>query len=75
MHSIQVTIVGLPFSSESYERAKSILKAKYRKPPEVANTHTQNVMGLVSTKEKAKEFKSKAPEIMSKGKVPLCKLV
>ena len=33
------------------------------------NTYVDNVMGLVFTEEEAKDFKSKATEIMSKGKL------
>ena len=46
MHSIRVIIDGLPFSSEGYKRAESILKAKYGKPMVVANAHIQNLMEL-----------------------------
>ena len=46
VHSVRVTNDGLPFSSEGYQRAKSILKAKYGKSTEVANAHIQNLMKL-----------------------------
>ena len=36
----------LPFTSEGYNRAKSILVEKYGKPSEVANAHIQRVMVL-----------------------------
>ena len=39
--SVRVSIDGLPFMTEGYERAKSILKSKYGKPSEVANAHMQ----------------------------------
>ena len=39
-------IDGLPFSSEGYNQAKSILVGKYRKPSEVANTHIRSFMTL-----------------------------
>lgn len=42
----KVCIEGLPFTSEGYERAKSILKTKYGKPSEVANAHIQAIMSL-----------------------------
>ena len=43
-------IDGLPFTSESYNRAKSILAGKYGKPSEVSNAHIQSVMGLPTLK-------------------------
>ena len=36
----------LPYTSEGYNRAKSILVGKYGKPSEVANAHIQSVMAL-----------------------------
>ena len=36
-------IDGLPFTSEGYNRAKSILVRKYGKPSEVDNAHVQSV--------------------------------
>ena len=39
-------IDGLPFTSEGYNRAKSILVEKYGKPSEVANAHIQSIMAL-----------------------------
>ena len=42
-------IDGLLFTSEGYNRAKSILVGKYGKPSEVANAHTQSVMVLPTT--------------------------
>ena len=37
-------IDGLPFTSEDYNRAKSILVGKYGKPNEVPNAHIQSAM-------------------------------
>ena len=42
----RMSIGGLPFSSEGYERAKNILKTKYGRPSEVANAHVQSLMSL-----------------------------
>ena len=39
-------IDALPLTSEGYERAKQILKAKYGKPSEVVNAFIQNIMSL-----------------------------
>ena len=39
-------IDGLPFTSEGYNRAKSILVGKYVKPNEVSNAHIQRTMAL-----------------------------
>ena len=36
---VRMSIDGLPFTSEGYERAKNILKTKYGKPSEVSNAH------------------------------------
>ena len=43
---VRAVIDGLPFNSEGYTRAKSILMSKYGKPREVANAHIQCIMGL-----------------------------
>ena len=51
-------------TSEGAETVKELLKE---------NTYVSNVMGLVSTEEETKNFKSKATEIMSKRKFPLGK--
>ena len=40
------SIDGLPYNTEGYERAKTILKAKYGKPSEVANAYTQCIIAL-----------------------------
>ena len=37
---------GLPFDTEGYERAKSILNTKYGKTSEVVNAHVQAIMNL-----------------------------
>ena len=39
-------IAGLPITTEGYERARSILKAKYGKESEVANAHMQGIISL-----------------------------
>lgn len=43
---IRAGIDGLPFSSEGYEQAKSILTNKYGKTSEIVNAYVQNIMGL-----------------------------
>ena len=43
---VRVIIDGLPFKTEGYERAKTILKAKFGKPSEVTNAHIQCIMSL-----------------------------
>ena len=43
---VRSIIDGLPFTSEGYNRAKSILSAKYGKPTEVANAHIQGIISL-----------------------------
>ena len=43
---VRLSIDGLPFTSEGYERAKNILKTNYGKPSEVANAHTQQIISL-----------------------------
>ena len=45
---IRASIDGLPFSSEGYERAKSILKNKYGRTSEIVNAYVQNIMALPS---------------------------
>lgn len=42
----RLSIDGLPFTSEGYERAKNILKTKYGKLSEVANAHIQQIIAL-----------------------------
>ena len=43
---VRSIIDGLPFTSEGYNRAKSIVEGKYGKPSEVANAHIQSIMNL-----------------------------
>ena len=45
---VRLLIDGLPFTAEGYNRAKSILKARYGKPSEVANAHIESIMTLPS---------------------------
>ena len=40
------SIDGFPFTTEGYERAKTILKTDYDKPSEVGNAHMQCIIGL-----------------------------
>ena len=46
MPKVRITIQGLPFTTEGYERARNILKTKYGKPSEVVNSYVQNIMSL-----------------------------
>ena len=39
-------IDGLPFTSEGYDRANSILAGKYGQSSEVANAHIQKILAL-----------------------------
>ena len=41
---------GLPYNSEGYERAKTILKTKYGKPSEVVNARLQCIIALPTIK-------------------------
>ena len=43
---VRSTIDGLPFTTEGYERAKSILKSEYGKVSEIVNTYISNIMAL-----------------------------
>ena len=43
---LKVLIDGLLFTTEGYERAKNILKSKYRKGSEVANEHIQSLISF-----------------------------
>ena len=43
---VRSIIDGLPFTSEGYNRAKSILEGKYGKPSEVSNAHIPSIMNL-----------------------------
>ena len=44
--SAKVLIEGLPFTSEGYEKAKTILKTKYKQVREVVNAHVQCILEL-----------------------------
>ena len=39
-------IDGLPFTTEGYERAKSILKSNYGKMSEIVNAYIENTLAL-----------------------------
>ena len=43
---VRASVDGLPYNTEGYERAKSILKTKYGKPSEVSNAHMQGIIAL-----------------------------
>ena len=43
---VRAFVDGLPFSTEGYERAKTILKTRYGKESEVANAHIQSIISL-----------------------------
>ena len=43
---MRLTIDGLPFTTEGYERAKNILKTKYGDDSEIVNAYVQNIMYL-----------------------------
>ena len=43
---IRSLVDDLPYNTEGYERAKAILKAKYRRPSKVANAHMQCIIVL-----------------------------
>ena len=43
---VRVLVNGLPFTAEGYKRTKNILKFKYGKDSEVANTHIQALISL-----------------------------
>ena len=43
---VRASVDGLPYNTEGYERAKSILKTKYGKPSEVSNAHMQGIITL-----------------------------
>ena len=43
---VRSSIDGLPFATEGYERAKTMLKTDYGKPSEVENAHMQCIIGL-----------------------------
>ena len=44
--NIRNEVDGLPFSSEGYERAKTILNSEYGRPSEIVNAYIQNIMNL-----------------------------
>ena len=44
--NIRNEVDGLPFSSEGYERAKTILNSEYGRTSEIVNTYIQNIMNL-----------------------------
>ena len=43
---VRSDIDGLPFNSEGYEKAKTILKSEYGKTAEILHAYINNVMGL-----------------------------
>ena len=43
---VRVSIDGLPFSTEGYERAKNILKSKYGDMSEIVNAYAHNIIHL-----------------------------
>ena len=43
---VKTAIVGLPFTTEGYQRAKDILTAKYGQMSEILNAYVQNLMAL-----------------------------
>ena len=44
--NIRNEVDGLPFSSEGYERAKTILNSEYGRTSEIVNAYIQNIMNL-----------------------------
>ena len=46
MPKVRITIQGLPFTTEGYERARNILKTRYGKSSEIVNSYVQNIMSL-----------------------------
>ena len=60
---VRLLIDRLPFTSEGYTRAKSILMTKYGRPSEVANAHVRNIMSLLqisnANPQKIHEFSEK----------------
>ena len=46
IRKVRLSVDGLPFTAEGYNRAKNILKSKYGKPSEVANAHIQGIIAL-----------------------------
>ena len=43
---VKTSIDGLPFTTEGYQRAKSILQSKYGQTSEIVNMYVQNIMAL-----------------------------
>ena len=43
---VKTSIDGLPFTTEGYQRAKSILQSKYGQTSEIVNAYVQNIMAL-----------------------------
>ena len=43
---VKTSIDGLPFTTEGYQRAKSILQSKYGQMTEIVNVYVQNIMAL-----------------------------
>ena len=43
---VRASVDGLPYNTEGYKRANSILKTKYGKPNEVSNAHMQCIIAL-----------------------------
>ena len=43
---VRLLVDGLPFTSEGYERAKSILQSKFGKPSEIITAHVKGIMDL-----------------------------
>ena len=43
---VRVSIDGLPFNSEGYERAKNILKSRHGKISEIVNAYVQAILAL-----------------------------
>ena len=46
---VRVSIDGLPFNSEGYERAKNILNSRYGKISEIVNAYVQAILALPHT--------------------------
>ena len=43
---MRVSIQGLPFTTEGYERARNILQTRYGKSSEIVNSYVQSIMSL-----------------------------
>ena len=43
---MRISIQGLPFTTEGYERARNILKTRYGKSSKIVNSYIQNIMPL-----------------------------